>query len=149
QGADRSDHRGRGGDGLRAGSRRVDPQPRCRHGPPVPEALSHTPEETTMARRRAADDDLFRVHSRYLGPPGFTFPFSIPHRGIVPGVAAGLVTLVVMSLLGVGIWRFAIAAAAAIAAGALADRYSTSERPVSSLPTIVRHETGAPRPHDP
>jgi hypothetical protein len=102
-----------------------------------------------MARRRAADDDLFRVHSRYLGPPGYTFPFSIPHRGILPGAAGGFVTLVVMSLLDVGIWRFAIAAAAAIAVGALADRYSTSERPVSSLPAIFSHETGAPRPHDP
>jgi hypothetical protein len=100
-------------------------------------------------RRQAADDELFRLHSRYLGPPGFTLPFSIPYRGILPGAAAAFAVLVVTSLLGAGIWRFVIVAGAFIAVAALADRYSGSERPVSSLPAIISHETGAPRPHAP
>lgn len=101
------------------------------------------------SRRRQADDDIFRVHSRYLGPPGFTLPVSIPYRGILPGLAAGIATLVLLSLSGVGAWRFLLAAAAAVAAGALADRYSGSDRPVSALPAVFTHESGAPRPVTP
>lgn len=100
-------------------------------------------------RRRQADDELFRVHSRYLGPPGFTLPFAIPYRGILPGAAAALAVLIITSLLGAGIWRFALVLGAFVAVAALADRYSSSERPVSSLPAIISHETGAPRPHTP
>ena len=58
--------------------------------------------------RRQADDQIFRIHSRYLGPPGYTLPFSIPYRGILPGLAAGVVTLILLSLFGLGIWRFII-----------------------------------------
>lgn len=100
-------------------------------------------------RRRHADDDIFRVHGRYLGPPGMTLPFSIPYRAILPAMAAGIGVLVLMSLLGVGAWRFLIAGGAAIAAGALADRYTGTDRPVSALPAVLGHETGAPRPSEP
>jgi len=99
-----------------------------------------------MPARRQADDDLFRVHARYLGPPGFTLPFAVPYRGILPGLAAGVAVQLITSLLGAGIWRFALAAGAFIAVATLADRYSSTERPVSSLPAILSHETGAPRP---
>lgn len=101
------------------------------------------------ASRRQADDDIFKVHSRYLGPPGMTLPFSVPYRSILPGLAAGIGVLILMSLFGVGAWRFMIAAAAALAAGWLADRYSGSDRPVTALPAVLGHETGAPRPSDP
>jgi hypothetical protein len=101
------------------------------------------------SRRRHADDNIFRVHSRYLGPPGFTLPVSIPYRGIVPGLAAGIGTLVLLSLLGAGAWRFLLAAVAALATGALADRYTGSDRPVSALPAVFTHESGAPRPVTP
>ena len=30
-----------------------------------------------MQRRRFAEDDIWRVHARYLGPAGKTLPFSI------------------------------------------------------------------------
>jgi len=96
--------------------------------------------------RRQADDQIFRIHSRYLGPPGYTLPFSIPYRGILPGLAAGAGTLILLSLFGLGLWRFIIAAGVAIAAAALADRYSGTDRPVAALPAILTHETGAPRP---
>jgi hypothetical protein len=99
-----------------------------------------------MQRRRYADDDIFRVHSRFLGPKGKTLPFSIPYRGIVPGLAAFVLTLMVLSAFGVGLWRFVIAAGLAAGAGKLTDLYSSAERPVSSLPVIFSHETGAPRP---
>ena len=98
------------------------------------------------APRRQADDQIFRIHSRYLGPPGYTLPFSIPYRGILPGLAAGVGTLILLSLFGLGLWRFIIAAGVAIAAAALADRYSGTDRPVAALPAIFTHETGAPRP---
>jgi hypothetical protein len=101
------------------------------------------------SRRRQADDDIFRVHSRYLGPPGFTLPVSIPYRGILPGLAAGFGTLVPLSLLGLGPWRFLVTIAVGIAAGALAGHYSGSDRPVSALPAVFTHESGAPRPVTP
>jgi hypothetical protein len=101
------------------------------------------------SRRRQADDDIFRIHSRYLGPPGMTLPFAVPYRAIVPGAAAGTGVLMLMAMFGVGAWRFAIAGLAAVAVGALVDRYSGHDRPVSALPAVLGHETGAPRPSEP
>jgi hypothetical protein len=101
------------------------------------------------SRSRVADDELWRSHRRYLGPPGFTLPVSVPYRAILPGLAAGILMLLVLSPLGLGFWRFLIALAAALGAGALADRYGGSDRPVSALPAIMGHETGAPRPVTP
>jgi hypothetical protein len=100
-------------------------------------------------RSRRADDDLFRSHSRYLGPPGFDLPVSIPYASFLPGIAAGAGSLIVLSLMGLGPWRFVIAAAIGTAAGALAGRLSGGERRFSSLPSIVAHESGAPRPATP
>jgi len=99
-----------------------------------------------MERYRYALDVIFRIHARYLGPEGKTLPFSIPYRGILPAAAAALLTLVVLSAFGVGGWRFAIAGGVLLGTLKLADRYSSAERPVSSLPAIFSHETGAPRP---
>jgi hypothetical protein len=99
-----------------------------------------------MQRHRHADDDIWRVHSRYLGPKGSTLPFSIPFRGVIPCIAVFVLTVVVLSVFGVGLWRFVIAAALGIGAMKLADMYGGAERPVSSLPAIVSHESGAPRP---
>jgi hypothetical protein len=99
-----------------------------------------------MPRHRYADDDIWRVHSRYLGPKGQTLPFSVPYRGVLPGLAAFVLGIVVMSVFGVGLWRFVIAGALGFGAMKLADRYGGAERPVSSLPAIFSHETGAPRP---
>lgn len=99
--------------------------------------------------RRQADDEIFRVHSRYLGPPGITLPVSIPYRAILPGLAAGAGTVILLSVFGLGLWRFLLAGVVAIAVGALADRYSGSDRPVAALPAILTGETGAPRPAAP
>jgi len=98
-------------------------------------------------RLRQADDDIFRAHSRYLGPPGITLPFSVPYRAILPGAGAGGAALVILSLLGAGGWRFVIALAVAFAAGLLVDRFSGTDRPVSALPAILSGEASAPRPH--
>ena len=99
-----------------------------------------------MQRRRYADDDIFRHHQRYLGPKGYTLPVSFAYRGIVPGLAAFVLFLVLLSAFGVGAWRFVIAGALAFGIGKLTDLYGSTERPVSSLPAIFSHETGAPRP---
>ena len=98
--------------------------------------------------RRRADDELFRVHSRYLGPPDFTLPFALPYRSILPGLGAGSAVLVLLSLFGVGAWKFLIAAAACAGAGALAARFGGADRPVSALPAVIASESGAPRPVD-
>jgi hypothetical protein len=99
-----------------------------------------------MQRHRHADDDIWRVHSRYLGPKGSTLPFSIPYRGVIPFVAVFALTVVVLSMFGVGLWRFVIAGVLGAGALKLADYYGGAERPVSSLPAILSHESGAPRP---
>jgi hypothetical protein len=98
---------------------------------------------------RYADDDLWRGSWRWLGPKGYTMPVSFEYRGMLPGGLAALTCLVVLSVFGVGGWRFLIAAALGVAVMKLAGHFSSTERPVSSLAAAVTHETGAPRPRAP
>lgn len=100
-------------------------------------------------RVRHADDDLWRGSWRWLGPKGYTMPISFEYRGMLPGGIAALVCLMVLSLAGVGGWRFLITLAVFVAVLKLAGRFSSTERPVSSLAASVAHETGAPRPQHP
>jgi hypothetical protein len=51
--------------------------------------------------RRHSDDDLYRIHSRWLGPAGYTLPFSIPLNGIPAGAGTGVVALAVLRAVGV------------------------------------------------
>jgi hypothetical protein len=99
-----------------------------------------------VTTRRRADDEVWRVHARWLGPPGWTLPVSVPYRAVLPGFGAGAGTVVLLSVLGAGGWRFAVAAVAAVAAGAAAARSGGSGRPVSELPGLLLDEAGAPRP---
>lgn len=95
---------------------------------------------------RHSDDDLFRGSWRWLGPKGYTLPMSIPYRGILPGSAAFVICLIVMSAFGVGTWRFLIAGTVGVGVMKAADLFGSTERPVSSLAAILTHETAAPRP---
>lgn len=98
-----------------------------------------------MPRQRRAEDEIFRVHGRFIIRL-MGVPFSVTYRALLPGIAAGIGVLVLLSVLGTGLWRFLIAAAAGLAVGAVTDRYSSADRPVRSLPSILSHETAAPRP---
>ena len=98
---------------------------------------------------RHADDNLWRGSNRYLGPKGYTLPVSFEYRGILPGAVAAFVCHLVLSLAGVGGWRFLISFAVFVAVMKLAGNFSSTERPVSSIAAAVAHETGAPRPQKP
>lgn len=98
---------------------------------------------------RHADDNLFRGSPRYLGPKGYTLPVSFEFRGILPGAIAAAVCHVILSLAGVGGWRFLVSFGVFFAVMKLAAHFSSTERPVSSLAAAVTHETGAPRPQQP
>jgi hypothetical protein len=96
------------------------------------------------------DDDMYRIHSAWLGPKGRTLPFQIPYRALPPGFAAFLVALILLRGAGAsGPVLYGIAIAAACLAGGLAARLSGSERPVTALFLIVYHEITAPRPAPP
>jgi hypothetical protein len=45
---------------------------------------------------RHSDDDLYKIHSRWLGPAGFTLPLSVPMKGIPVGAAAATLTIIVL-----------------------------------------------------
>lgn len=98
---------------------------------------------------RHSDDELWRHNWRWLGPKGYTLPVSLEGRGIVPGGVTFLILLAVLSAFGVGAWRFLIAAGAALAVMKLVGHFGSTERPLSSIASIVAHETGAPRPNQP
>jgi hypothetical protein len=102
-----------------------------------------------MPSIRHSDDELWRHDWRWLGPKGYTLPVSLEGRGILPGGVVFLILLAVLSAFGVGAWRFLIALAAGFAVMKLAGRFGSSERPLSSIASIVAHETGAPRPQQP
>jgi hypothetical protein len=98
---------------------------------------------------RHADDDLWRGSWRYLGPKGYTLPVSFEYRGILPGCAAALACQIVLSLAGIGGWRFLISGGVFLGVMKLVGHFSSTERPVSSLAASFAHETSAPRPHQP
>ena len=102
-----------------------------------------------MPSIRHSDDDLWRHNWRWLGPKGYTLPVSLEGRGILPGGVTFLIMLAVLSAFGVGGWRFLIALAAGFAVMKLAGFFGSTERPLSSIASIVSHETGAPRPQQP
>ena len=102
-----------------------------------------------MPSIRHSDDDLWRHHWSWLGPKGYTLPVSLEGRGILPGGVTFLILLAVLSAFGVGGWRFLIALAGGFAVMKLAGHFGSTERPLSSIASIVSHETGAPRPQQP
>ena len=48
-----------------------------------------------MAQRHS-DDDLYKIHSHWLGPAGITLPIPIPLKGIPVGAAAALLALMAL-----------------------------------------------------
>ena len=97
--------------------------------------------------RRHSDDDLYRIHSRWLGPAGYTLPFSIPLKGIPAGAAAGVAALMVLRAFGAsGLPLWILTAGIVIGAAKLVISVTGPERPVRALAALFASEVSAPRP---
>lgn len=97
--------------------------------------------------RRHSDDDLYRIHSRWLGPAGYTLPFSIPLNGIPAGAATGVVALAVLRALGAsGLPLWALTTGIVVGASKLVVSVTGPERPVRALAALFASEVSAPRP---
>jgi|SRR5215468_7459020 len=96
---------------------------------------------------RHSDDDLYNVHSRWLGPAGRTLPMSIPFKGIPVGAAAFTLAVVVLRAFGAGglpMWAAVIVFTGAATKIVIA--VTGPERPVRSLAALLAAEVSAPRP---
>ena len=96
---------------------------------------------------RHSDDDLYKTHSRWLGPAGFTLPLSVPMKGIPVGAAAATLTVIVLRTFGMSglpLWLLTIVIAAAIAKAVIS--VTGHERPVLALAALLLAEVSAPRP---
>ncbi len=99
--------------------------------------------------RRHSDDDLYRIHSRWLGPAGWTLPVSVPMKGIPAGAVAAAVSLVVLRGFGLnGPVLWVLALAATVGAAKLVLVLTGPERPVRALAALLSSEVSAPRPDE-
>src|SRR5258708_5316818 len=97
--------------------------------------------------RRHSDDDLYRIHSPWLGPAGYTLPFSVPVKGIPVGAVVGVAALMLLRAFGVsGLPLWVLTAGIVIAAAKLVISVTGPERPVRSLAALFASEVSAPRP---
>lgn len=97
--------------------------------------------------RRHIDDDLYRIHSEWLGPAGYTLPVSIPMRGIPIGMVAGTVSLMILRAMGAsGLLLWGVTLVVTVAAAKLVLLVTGAERPVRALAALFASEVSAPRP---
>jgi len=93
------------------------------------------------------DDALRRVDARWLGVPGWTFPWR-PTRYSAYGIGAPVAIVVIAAatrLFGSGLWTVVYGLTIAIAVTTYTMRLVDDERPASTLPPLVWGELGAPR----
>jgi hypothetical protein len=93
------------------------------------------------------DDALRRVDARWLGVPGWTFPWR-PTRYSAYGIGAPIAIAVIFTatrLFGSGLWTVVYGLTIAIALTTYTMRLVDDERPASTLPALVWGELGAPR----
>ena len=93
------------------------------------------------------DDALRRVDARWLGVPGWTFPWR-PTRYSAYGIGAPIAIVVIATatrLFGSGLWTIVYGLTIAIAVTTYTMRLVDDERPASTLPSLVWGELGAPR----
>ena len=93
------------------------------------------------------DDALRRVDARWLGVPGWTFPWR-PTRYSAYGIGAPVAIVVIFTatrLFGSGLWTVVYGLTIAIAVTTYTMRLVDDERPASTLPPLVWGELGAPR----
>jgi len=93
------------------------------------------------------DDALRRVDARWLGVPGWTFPWR-PTRYSAYGIGAPVAIVVIAAatrLFGSGLWTIVYGLTIAIAVTTYTMRLVDDERPASTLPSLVWGELGASR----
>ena len=93
------------------------------------------------------DEALRRVDARWLGVPGWTFPWR-PTRYSAYGIGAPIAIAVIFTatrLFGSGLWTIVYGLTIAIAVTTYTMRLVDDERPASTLPALVWGELGAPR----
>src|SRR5664279_4977211 len=100
----------------------------------------------------STDEALRRVDARWLGVPGFTFPWR-PTRYAAYGVGVPIAVVVIFAatrLFGSGFWTVVYGLCIAIALTTYLMRAVDDERPAGALPPLVWGELGAPRdsPHN-
>ncbi len=97
--------------------------------------------------RRHSDDDLYRIHSRWLGPPGYTLPFSLPLKGIPVGAGAGVVAMASLRAYGAsGLPLWLLTAGIVIGSTKLVMSVTGPERPLRALAALFASEVSTPRP---
>jgi hypothetical protein len=97
--------------------------------------------------RICTDDALRRVDARWLGVPGWTFPWR-PTRYSAYGIGAPIAVVVIAAatrLFGPGLWTVVYGLTIAIAVTTYTMRLVDDERPAGTLPALVWGELGAPR----
>ena len=97
--------------------------------------------------RVSTDDALRRVDARWLGVPGWTFPWR-PTRYSAYGIGAPIAIAVIFTatrLFGSGLWTIVYGLTIGIALTTYTMRLVDDERPASKLPALVWGELGAPR----
>ena len=95
----------------------------------------------------STDDALRRVDARWLGVPGFTFPWR-PTRYAAYGVGVPIAIVVIFAvtrLFGSGFWPLVYGLCIAIVLTTYLMRLVDDERPASTLPPLIWGELGAPR----
>lgn len=102
--------------------------------------------------RVTTDDALRRVDARWLGIPGWTFPWR-PTRYAAYGVGTPVALLSVLlftRIFGGGLWSIIYGLVCGIAATTYLMRTVDDERPAGTLLPLVWGELGAPRdsPHN-
>ena len=93
------------------------------------------------------DDALRWVDARWLGVPGWTFPWR-PTRYSAYGIGAPIAIVVIATatrLFGSGLWTIVYGLTIAIAVTTYTMRLVDDERPASTLPALVWGELGATR----
>src|SRR6478736_337103 len=97
--------------------------------------------------RLTTDDALRRVDARWLGVPGWTFPWR-PTRYSAYGIGTPIAIAVIAAatrLFGSGLWTIVYGLTIAIAVTTYTMRLVDDERPASTLPALIWAELGAPR----
>ena len=97
--------------------------------------------------RITTDDALCRVDARWLGVPGWTFPW---HPTRYAAYAVGIpivitVTYLSVHIFGAGVWSFVYGLGIAIVLTGRLMRLVDDEQPASALPPLLWSELGAPR----
>jgi hypothetical protein len=98
------------------------------------------------------DDELSTVSSRFLGFPGYDWPFNVRYVDIAVGFGLTILAFTVEAIYGLGLafdlfgwYRFALTMGAVVFVTRWIGRHLTPETPFGSVVTTVTHEVRAPR----